>query len=256
MSAIIIDTESTGKIEPIMPVEVGYMYVDEPGDKPRDPFVQKYNPGKPIELGAQAVHMIIDDDVQDCPPSSSFVMPDDAEYMIGHNVDYDWKVLNRPQIKRICTLVLARYTWPTLDSHTQTALVLSFNPRAAREWLRQNQSHSALVDIRMCERILNGVIQALKYSQWGDEMPTWEQVYQLCESLRVPEIISFGKHNGKRFADLPADYLDWYINKSDNPDPYTMKACVLAYVARGDTLYKRLNKQHPDAYDLLAAIRS
>jgi exodeoxyribonuclease X len=56
-------------------------------------FLQRYNPGKPISLGALATHHIIDEDLSGCPPHTDFRLPEGIEYLIGYNVDYDWRVI-------------------------------------------------------------------------------------------------------------------------------------------------------------------
>lgn len=70
--------------------------------------MQRYNPGKPITFGALATHHIMDEELVDCTPVASFTLPGHMDYMIGHNVDFDWEVNGRPEVKRICTLALAR----------------------------------------------------------------------------------------------------------------------------------------------------
>lgn len=250
MSAVILDTETTGKTNPL-PIEVGYLLIEEPGSTYSSSYCERFNPGKPIELGAMAVHLILDQDVAKCRPYTEFTFPD-VEYMVGHNVDYDWKVLGRPKVKRICTLVLARHAWPDLDSHTQTALLLSFNPALARDWLSSHQTHSALVDVRICQRILDGIIDELTPKLWGTE-PTWEQLWVLCESLRLPQTLPFGKHQGKHIDQIPADYINWYCSATDQ-DPYVLMAMMHSMVRRGDAFAQRLVQKYPDPYDLLEGI--
>lgn len=251
MTAAILDTETTGKNQPL-PIEVGYLLIPSPGEPLTSSYNERFNPGKPIELGAMAIHMILDSDLVDCRSHTEFAMPD-VQYMIGHNVDYDWNVLGRPDVRRICTLVLARYVWPQLDSHTQTALLLSFNPELARDWLNNHQTHSALVDVRICERILNGIISELKPVLWGGENPTWEQLWQLCESLRIPKVMPFGKHKDKTFDKLPVDYINWYMGATDQ-DPYVLLAMVQSMARRGDPVAQRLLQKYNDPYAMMEAI--
>ena len=79
---IIFDTEATDKKNPVI-IEAAWLEVES-----FEPFttglswVQRYNPGKPISLGALATHHIMDEELVDCPPSTSFGLPDDCEYMI------------------------------------------------------------------------------------------------------------------------------------------------------------------------------
>ena len=134
--SIIFDTEATGIKEPVL---IEAAWVELASIDPftvTNPFVQRYNPGKPITLGALATHHIMDEELVDCPPASSFRLPDDVSYIIGHNVDFDWEVIGRPEIKRICTLALARKLWPDVDSHTQSALLHYLERNSAREQLR------------------------------------------------------------------------------------------------------------------------
>ncbi|WP_407058822.1 3'-5' exonuclease [Ralstonia syzygii subsp. celebesensis] len=105
MKAIIFDTETTGINEPAI-IEAAWVAVNDPFTLAvMGEFEQRYNPGKTIELGALATHHILDEEVADCPPASEFSLPPGTEYIIGHNVDYDWKVIGEPPVKRIwkCT---------------------------------------------------------------------------------------------------------------------------------------------------------
>src|SRR5271155_4948848 len=116
MVAVIFDTESTGLNEARV-IEAAWIRVPDPTTlKVEETFFQRYNPVKPIELGALATHHIYDEELVDCPPYSEFALPADIEYMVGHNIDYDWKVVGQPSVKRICTLALCRRLLPGLDS--------------------------------------------------------------------------------------------------------------------------------------------
>ena len=130
-------------------------------------FEQRYRPSKPIELGALATHHIYDEELVHCPPSSDFVLPATTRYIIGHNVDYDWAVAGRPPVKRICTLALARYFYPDIDSHNQSAMLYLICRPEARERLRN--AHSALADVQNCHTVLYHLIQrAGSIHSWDD----------------------------------------------------------------------------------------
>jgi len=211
---IIFDTEATGIKEPAL-IEAAWLELEsiEPF-LVANPFVQRYNPGKPITLGALATHHIMDEELVDCPPASSFKLPDDVSYIIGHNVDFDWEVIGKPEIKRICTLALARKLWPDLDSHTQGALLYYLERNSAREQLRN--AHSALTDVGICATILNHICQRLS-------VKTVENLYTESEKARVPTTMPFGKHKGMLFGDIPSDYKQWLLGQGDI-DSYLRKA--------------------------------
>jgi len=107
MTALIFGTKTTGIHEPAI-VQAAWLMVKDPFMLTVvERFEQRYNPGKPIELGALATHHILDEELADCPPASGFSLPPGTEYLIGHDVDYDWQVIGAPPVKRICTLALA-----------------------------------------------------------------------------------------------------------------------------------------------------
>jgi exodeoxyribonuclease X len=212
--SIIFDTEATGIKEPVL---IEAAWIELASIDPftvTNPFVQRYNPGKPITLGALATHHIMDEELVDCPSASSFKLPDDVSYIIGHNVDFDWEVIGKPEIKRICTLALARKIWPDLDSHTQSALLYYLERNSAREQLRN--AHSALTDVGICAVILDHICQQLG-------VKTTEDLYAESEKARIPTTMPFGKHKGLMLADLPSDYKQWLLGQGDI-DSYLRKA--------------------------------
>ena len=214
---IIFDTEATGIKEPVL-IEAAWLELEsiEPF-LVANPFVQRYNPGKPITLGALATHHIMDEELVDCPPASSFRLPDDVSYIIGHNVDFDWEVIVKPEIKRICTLALARKLWPDLDSHTQSALLYFLERSTAREQLRN--AHSAITDVGICAVILDHICEQLG-------VKTVEDLYAESEKARIPTTMPFGKHKGMLLSDIPSDYKQWLLGQGDI-DPYLRKALDL-----------------------------
>jgi len=213
--AIVFDTETTGIDEPRL-VEAAYLEI-KPDLSMGPMFCQRYNPGKPIEYGAMATHYIMDEDLIGCRPHADFSLPADVAYLIGYNVDYDWKVIGSPDIKRICMLALSRMLWPGLDSHSQSAVLYFLNRAKARELLKD--AHSAAADVMNCTRILWRVMQNLEPQEKED----WEALWRTSEIARVPTVMSFGKHKGMAIRDLPADYKQWMLKQSDI-DPYLMQA--------------------------------
>lgn len=211
---IIFDTEATGIKEPVL-IEAAWVELESLDPFTIiNPFVQRYNPGKPISLGALATHHIMDEELVDCPPASSFTLPENLDYLIGHNVDFDWEVTGRPEVKRICTLALARSLWPELDSHNQSALLYHLERNTARDQLRN--AHSALIDVGICAVILDYICRQ-------QNIKTIEELYAASEIARTPTVMPFGKHKGLPLSEVPADYKTWLLSTGDL-DPYLRKA--------------------------------
>lgn len=220
MTAIVFDTETTGFQEPQV-IEAAWLRLNSPDSLYVEAdFLQRYKPSKPIELGALSIHHIYDEELADCPDASTFTLPAGVEYLIGHNVDYDWNVIGRPDLKRICTKALSASLWPEAGSHSQSSMIYLHYRAEARDLLRN--AHAALDDVHNCRRLLAKIIEALGERQ-GRPVADWEELWQHSEEARIPKFISFGKHKGMAIADLPGDYVAWLLRQPD-VDPYLVKA--------------------------------
>jgi exodeoxyribonuclease X len=212
--AIIFDVEATDKNDAVI-IEAASL--DVTSLKPFEvgnPWVQRYNPGKPISLGAMATHHIMDEELVNCPASSSFRLPAGTKYLIGHNIDFDWVAIGSPDVKRICTLALARSLWPELDSHTQSALLYYFERDTARDQLRN--AHSALADVWICSKIVGQIIDKL-------HPVSLDALWEMSEKARIPKVMPYGKHKGELISQMPTDYKQWLL-RQDNISGYLRKA--------------------------------
>lgn len=214
MSAIIFDTETTGLDAPEV-IEAAWLEIDIDA-KPLDVgYMSRHKPSKPISLGAMATHHIRDEDLADCEPSSSFRLPNGVEYLIGHNVDFDWAAIGKPQVNRIDVCAMCRALWPEADSHSQGAMLYLLMRKNAREMLRE--AHNALTDVFNCAAILRHVIAK------AGPFATFEELWQASERMRIPATTPFGKHKGAPIAKVPPDYKRWLLGQPD-VDPYLVKA--------------------------------
>ena len=215
MTAIIFDTETTGSNDPQI-IEAAWLKVESPASlNVTEQFEQRYRPTERNTLGALATHHIYDEELVNCPPHTEFKLPADIQYIIGHNVDYDWKVSGRPDVKRICTLALSRALYPDADSHSQSAMIYLIDRPNARALLRE--AHSALADVKNCRSLLANLIALC------GPVADWEALWQISEQARIPKIMAFGKHKGMAIVDIPGDYKAWLLRQSDL-DPYLQAA--------------------------------
>ena len=186
---------------PIMPTQFDYS--------------KRFKPSEPISLGAMAVHHIIDEDLNKCPSFTTFKMPiADVQYLIGHNIDYDIAAVNRAGvategIKKICTLAMARYLWPTLEAHNLTALAyhISTDRKTTRRGLKN--AHTALND---CKTTLALLLAIVKYK----DIKTFEDLYQFSEQARTPIHIFYGKYKGWAINNMDDQDIHWLFNKTED----------------------------------------
>jgi len=219
--ALLLDTETTSLVEPEV-IELAYARLIAPHELDTEVQCQRFRPSKPITYGAMATHHIIDEDLVDCPPWPGFeVIEDDVGYLIGHNVDFDWKAIGSPALKRICTLALARYLLPALESHSLSVLIYALHPTPATARGMVRDAHSAVTDVSNALYLLGAFIAALE--RQGRDIADWESLWQISEVARVPTIMPFGKHKGVAISDVPGDYKQWLLRQPD-VDPYLVRA--------------------------------
>lgn len=229
MKALIIDTETTGLKEPEV-IELAYAEITV-----EDLLVvstsivcttTRYRSTKKIEYGAMAVHHILPESLEQCAASSTCKLPGEFEYLIGHNVDFDWVLLGKPKGKRIDTLALCRYLWPECDSHSQSAMLYFLNgaTEITKEILKG--AHSAGTDVYICYRVLSYIVAKVNMTAPVTE-EAFEALWVLSEKARIPSIMYFGKYKGIPIKDVPKDYCMWYSRQVDT-DAYLLKAFQLA----------------------------
>lgn len=232
--SFIIDTETTGKTEGAQVIELARM------ELPPTPleFVkgklesfamehQRFGHTEPMQLGAMVTHSILPEELagKELFKKLDYV----GRYNVGHNVDFDVKMLDAVGTKTICTLALSRWMWPELDSHTQGAVLyhIAYLTGKGNVWAREllRNAHAADADVLNCARILKYILHKIMQTHELKGTLSWEDVYQISTDARIPKVMAFGKHIGKAVADVPDDYAVWYANCTNPPpDPYVLIA--------------------------------
>ncbi|WP_063454290.1 3'-5' exonuclease [Acinetobacter johnsonii] len=223
MSALILDTETHDLNG--YPIEIAYapcsfeqgVLVINQGEV----FDEYFSCPEPIALGALATHHILETDIAEKPSFDTFKMPQDVQYLIGHNIDYDITAIQKCQpdftVKGICTLALCRMVWPDLP-HTLGAMYYHVmdDLELARKHLRH--AHNAKADIYFTGVILKTLVEQLGIKDMNS-------LFIMSESARIPKYITFGKHKGTAIKDLDSGYVSWLLKQPDL-DPYLRKALV------------------------------
>lgn len=225
MNALILDTETHDLNG--YPIEIAYapcsfeqgVLVINQGEV----FDEYFSCPEPIALGALATHHILEADIAEKPSFDTFKMPQDVQYLIGHNIDYDIKAIQKCQpdftVKGICTLALCRMVWPELP-HTLSAMYYHVmdDLELARKHLRH--AHNAKADIYFTGVILSTLVELLGIRDMNS-------LFIMSETARIPKYITFGKHKGTAIKDLDSGYVSWLLKQPDL-DPYLRKAIEVA----------------------------
>jgi exodeoxyribonuclease X len=250
MQVFIADTETTGLVDP-QAYEIGWLHVQDTLAEFKQAVVtdsiaflsdnsyflsvyeQRFRPTKAIELQASKVTGIYMKDVLHCPSITTFEFPKSVKYMIGHNIAYDHRVFGKPDVKLICTKELAQLVFPKdkgLKSHKLTTIIEWLYPEEGATLVAN--AHGAVLDCKLVYLVLLKVLEKLP------QVETWEQLASLCsqgkksyEELNEPlaemKELPFGKYKGKKFSEVPRDYLVW-LSKQDGLSPSLQSALKLA----------------------------
>lgn len=205
----LLDVETTGMEDDARVVEIAAMTgrFFERGAKIEKTVNTLVNPGVPIPCTASAVHHITDEMVRGAPNLDEVMgaFPA-ADLYIAHNAAFDRRFLPQLQDRPwACTLKVA---------YAEFADAPSYGLQALRYWLGTpgppagsgSHAHRAMYDVWT----LAGLFQDLSARGWNRE-----RMIEVSARPRLLRTISFGKHAGMKFTDLPRDYLQWMSRQTD-----------------------------------------
>lgn len=209
---LVIDTETTGlSPETDNVVELAVVQVDL-----KAKIIARYgqtlvNPGREIPHVASAIHHIVGRDVLEAPvlgEAAKLLVPDDADAYCAHNATFDRGFLKElPERPWVCTWKCANAVWSDAPSYGNQVL---------RYWLgidvpvlqgRGAFPHSALYDALTTAQILIKLL----------EERTLEELVSISERPMLMRKMTFGKHAGLPFAEVPKDYRAW-LRRQPNLD--------------------------------------
>lgn len=169
------------------------------------------NPPDGIGFEAMSVHHITPDMVVDAPLIDDIIHKYlGADYYIAHNAKYDRSKL--PQIPEdtpwICTLKLSRYFYPDFPKHNNQymryALGLNVDVPA------NLYPHRALYDCYVTAALLVHFATVCECSVEG--------MLQITNEPCLLSTIHFGKHKGKKWAEIDRGFLIWCRDKMTDKD--------------------------------------
>lgn len=174
------------------------------------------NPGHPIPPVTRAIHHISDADVADAisPPEAIELLMDgmeDGDMFAAHNAEFEQVFFSGGNHPWICTMKCAMHLFPEAPR---------FSNQVLRYWLGLDETKGFSHDLAMPPHkagpdtyVTAHILARLALMAGFDELVT------LTNTPVLLKVITFGKHKGENWADIPAGYLEWVISKSDRgPD--------------------------------------
>jgi len=216
MKIRVIDLETTGLPEDEVKAicEIGWTDVAETGQLlNHGSFL--VNPGHPIPPQTRAIHHISDADVAGAVSPTQGTMslmngmiPGDM--FAAHNIAFEQAFVGGGELPWICTLKCALHLFPDAPSHSNQSLRYwlgvdnddGFNPDLSMP------PHRAGPDTYVTAFILRRLLMIAP-------------PHELARLTLAPVLLkkmSFGKHRGTAFADLPTDYLRWMSGQRFDAD--------------------------------------
>lgn len=200
-----IDFETTGlpsEAERHAIVEIGWCNIVD-GKIAGVPRAVLCNPVRAIPHEAMAVHHITDAMVREASGSVDVLKPA-PDYFCAHNADYERQFFET-DVPFICTYKVALRLWPEAPSHGLQFLRYHLGLEVAADLCFP--PHRAGPDAYLGAVLMARILDENRASV--DDMVRWSNGPALLP--RIP----FGKHKGAKWEDVPRDYLDWVVNKSD-----------------------------------------
>ena len=205
-TALVIDTETDQGRDP-RPIQVATINAMTGLE-----WMKYFNSGRSISPVVIRIHGITDDDVAglECFDLEAFELP---QYLIGHNVRFDWRVIGSPSTKLICTVRLARVAFPEWSAYGQSKCIeqLLGKEEASRMTIA---AHDALGDARMCYLLYQACCERLAIA------PTdFAAVHAIANKANPVSKMPFGKHKGTLIKDVPISYVKWMLGNIHNMQP-------------------------------------
>lgn len=170
---------------------------------------QLCNPGRPIPPDAMAVHHIRDDEVANMPAPAEVLAQmagADVDLFAAHCADFE-RAFFDPHTGWICTYKVALRIWPDLAHHNNQFLRYAL-PLTLADEAKAMPPHRAGADAWVTAHLLIAEIQSGKASI--DDMVRWSSGPAL-----LPRVNFGQKYKGAKWEDVPVDYLQWIVEKSD-----------------------------------------
>lgn len=228
----VIDFETTNLPPDCAICQIGRTDVLHRGGKPTilEPGAMFVNPEREIAPEARAIHHIRDRDVKDAPPVDlglrSLMQANghgEPDVFAAHNAKFERDLFDGGGKPWICTRKIAMRLWPDAPNHQNQTLryFLGIDGQYDFEAHLAMPPHRAGPDTYVTAHILARAL----VMESAEQLIRWSN-----EPSLLPGNIGFGKHKGLPWSQVPGDYLDWIVSKSDMD--YEVKFTARHWLAR------------------------
>lgn len=166
--------------------------------------------GRPISVAARAVHHISDADVAGQASREEAVailmggMAPETSAFVAHFAEFENKFFDGAGVDFICSYKSALRIWPEAESHSNQ--FLRYFLGLELDHGKAMPPHRAGPDAYVTAHILHAILET------GADI---EEMIRWTAGPALLHRVTFGKHKGKLWKELPSDYLSWIADKSD-----------------------------------------
>lgn len=211
----VFDLETSDTDDTALPCEVGAAdVVDDDGEWAIEPVRSTLvNPGCFINPRASAIHHITDADVKDAPEWTTAMRTHllnpwpatSPPTFVAHYAKHERGLFDPDGARWICTWKVALRLYPTAPAWSLQCLRYWLQLAIDRD--RASPAHRAGPDAYVCAHLLRRML--LKGDMSADDM-----IAASAQPALLPRI-TFGKHRGRGWDEVPLDYLDWVVGQSE-----------------------------------------
>ncbi|WP_374576317.1 exonuclease domain-containing protein [Phenylobacterium sp.] len=211
----VIDLETTGTEPPAEIIEFGRVdvVITDHGASVEPPQSWLYRPLRGIPPETMAVHHITE---ADFGPATPVCTPDQLHAavwsgpapaaLVAHSCAFERQFVTEATtgaIPWICTYKVALHVWPDAPRHSNQ--VLRYWRGLTLDNALAMPPHRAGPDAWVTAHLLAELARFASF----DQMVAWTR-----EPRPMP-VLTFGKHRGQPWAQVPSDYLQWMISQTD-----------------------------------------
>ena len=210
-----LDCESTG-LDPENDRMIEVAAVIFTFDNIIDTFETLINPERPIPRESQEIHNISEQMVHNKPKFAE-ILPSllkfiDNHIIVGHGIGFDISLIANEvrRTNKCCSIENSTF----IDT-LRLARLYGDSPLNSLDKLRQHFN----LQYEGAHRAMNDVIVNIEvFKKLSTSFKTTEQLLQRLTRPIAIKTMPLGKHKGRKFEDVPAEYLQWAARKNFDQD--------------------------------------